>query len=234
MRLRGPKVLGGEWNTIWNYRNDAATRVEFKVPRSGRYGVFLTRNLTASASFTLECASATCARSSWGRELPANTLAIVAAGDTDLQPHKAPDNRFGGYKYQVFHLYTEMVEGIERFLDAGDLNLVNVETAIITACRTTAKRSNFKMHPAGLQTLARAGFDAFAMANNHAGDYREQGLRNSVAALVLAQQTFPSIGYAGIGAQKSAALKPFVYVRKGVRIAHASVGFGFKLKPSRP
>ena len=175
VRLRGPKVLGGDWNTIWDHRPPASARIQFNIPRSGRYGVFITPTPGAPVTLRLECASQACARSAWQRSLPPQTLGIIAVGDTGLQPHKAKNDRFGGYKYDEYHLYTEMLEGFERFLDDGDLKIANIETAVTTSHATSPKRYNFRMHPRGLSTLAQAGFDAFAMANNHAGDYRERG-----------------------------------------------------------
>jgi len=232
--VRGPKRLGGNWNTIWKPAVPADGVVVFPVPRSGRYGVFVKRRSTRQVRLTLTCARAPCEQTTWSQSLPADSLSIIAVGDTGLQPHRAPHDPYGGYKYEEFHLYTEMMEGFERFLDAGDVNIVNVETAITNAKKPSPKKYNFRMHPNALYTLVRSGFDVFAMANNHAGDYGLKGITDSLDALTRAKKINPAIAHAGIGRTRAAAIKPVLFTRKGVRIAYGSVGFGFSHKPSGP
>jgi hypothetical protein len=234
IQLRGPKRLGGNWNTIWKPKLATDGKLRFAVPRSGRYGVFVKHTTESTVRISLSCHSASCEQPTWSQRLPDTSVAIIAVGDTGLQPHKAQHDPFGGYKYEEFHLYTEMIEGFERFLDAGDINIVNVETAVTGARKATPKKYNFRMHPNGLLTLVRAGFDVFAMANNHAGDYGTAGLLDSLGALTKAKGLQADINYAGIGKNRNEAITPAVFTRSGVRIAYASVGFGFSHQPKGP
>ncbi|MEM7405605.1 MAG: CapA family protein [Pseudomonadota bacterium] len=234
VRLRGPKVLGGDWNTPWTYDGAAARTITFQVPRSGRYGVFAWASGKRIVELTLRCVAAPCSRPAWPRAPAESRVYIIAVGDTGLQPHRSADDALGGYKYGEYHLFTEMVEGFERFLDDGDLNVVNVETAVTSRGRPAAKRYNFRMHANGLRTLATAGFDAFAMANNHAGDYGPTGIKDGLMALEVLKAERARMGFAGIGHGRDAAIRPHVFERSGVRIAFASVGFGFALDPRGP
>ena len=235
LRLRGPKRLGGNWNTIWNPIVPKAGKVLFKVPRSGRYGIFGTRMFnTQKASVALTCRSASCELPTWPLGAQSALLRVIAVGDTGLQPHRANDDPYGGFKYEEYHLYTEMVEGIERYLDHGDLRIANIETAITQGGKPAKKKFTFRMHPNALDTLVRAGFNGFAMANNHAGDYGVGGITDGMTALLRARRLNPGLGYAGIGANIAVALRPHIFNVKGLRVAFSSVGFGFNFDPNGP
>jgi hypothetical protein len=235
LRLRGPKRLGGNWNTIWNRTVPKAGKVVFKVPRSGRYGIFGTLVSSAKAALiTLRCRSLSCERPTWPLGEQPTLARVIAVGDTGLQPHRAADDPHGGFKYEQYHLYTEMIEGIERYLDHGDLRIANIETAITSVNNPADKQYTFRMHANALDTLVRAGFNGFAMANNHAGDHGIAGLVDGIAALAHARRLNPALGYAGIGANLAAALRPHVFNIKGLRVAFSSVGFGFDFDPEGP
>ena len=235
LRLRGPKRLGGNWNTIWNRTVPKAGRVRFKVPRSGRYGIFGTRLAGAKAALiALTCRSLPCDRRTWPLGEQPALARVIAVGDTGLQPHRAANDPHGGFKYEEYHLYTEMVEGIERYLDHGDLRIANIETAITLGGNPADKQYTFRMHANALDTLVRAGFNGFAMANNHAGDYGVAGLTDGIAALARARRLNPTLGYAGIGTNIVAALRPHLFNIKGLRVAFSSVGFGFDFDPEGP
>ncbi|UWE12266.1 CapA family protein [Actinacidiphila bryophytorum] len=99
-------------------------------------------------------------------------------------------------------------------LSAADFAMVNLETAITTRGTPQPKKYHFRTTPAALGALQRSGIDAVTMANNHAVDYGSQGLADSLAA-----QASSPIPVVGIGADESAAYKPYVTTVNGVRLA---------------
>jgi poly-gamma-glutamate synthesis protein (capsule biosynthesis protein) len=107
--------------------------------------------------------------------------------------------------------------GLDRLrstLGAADLSMVNLETAITQRGTKIPKEYHFRAPATALDTLASAGVDALAMANNHAADYGSVGLRDTLAA----RQTSP-IPIVGIGADEDEAYSPATLTAKGVRVA---------------
>lgn len=104
---------------------------------------------------------------------------------------------------------------ITPLLSKADLTLVNLETAITTrGTPAPGKQYTFRAPPAGMTALKRAGVDVATMANNHALDYGQQGLTDTLAA--SASTGLPVIG---IGTDADAAFAPYRVTIKGQRIA---------------
>ena len=107
--------------------------------------------------------------------------------------------------------------GLDRLrstLGAADLSMVNLETAITQRGTKIPKEYHFRAPATALDTLASAGVDALAMANNHAADYGSVGLRDTLAA----KKASP-IPIVGIGADEGEAFAPATLTAKGVRVA---------------
>ncbi len=99
-------------------------------------------------------------------------------------------------------------------LRGADVTMVNLETAITTRGRPAPKEFHFRAPPAALQALAAGGVDVATMANNHAVDYGDQGLADTLAAV----KTSP-IPVIGIGADAAQAYAPYTTTVNGVRLA---------------
>lgn len=94
-------------------------------------------------------------------------------------------------------------------LVSADLRLINLECAITASDERwldadgQPKQFYFRAEPFAGAGLAEAGIDFASLANNHAGDFGEVGLLDTVAYLDAA-----GIKHAGAGANRSAAAQP--------------------------
>lgn len=101
------------------------------------------------------------------------------------------------------------------YLSAADVTVVNLETAITERGRPLGgKQFTFRTPASALTTLANAGVDIAAMANNHAVDYGAEGLADTLAA----RRTAP-VTVIGIGADEVEAFTPAVTTIDGVSVA---------------
>ena len=110
---------------------------------------------------------------------------------------------------------------ITRTLEAADLTMVNLESAITDRGAPEAKelevpsqRFYFRTSPAALDVLAAAGVDVVTMANNHGADYGPVGLADTLAAI----RNGP-IPVVGIGRDRRAAFTPYRVSVRGTDFA---------------
>ncbi|MEO7125874.1 MAG: CapA family protein [Nakamurella sp.] len=99
-------------------------------------------------------------------------------------------------------------------LSAADITMVNLETAITTGGTPAPKQFHFRAPPTALQALADGGVDIATMANNHAVDYGDAGLADTLDA--IATSPIPVIG---IGRDADAAYTPWMTTVNGARVA---------------
>ncbi len=100
----------------------------------------------------------------------------------------------------------------QRRLASADLTIGNLESTLSRAGPAQQGGDSFGASPSVLAGLARAGFDAVSLANNHSGDYGERALLETVAELAEG----PVRGF-GAGADLGAAGRAFVAEAGGVR-----------------
>lgn len=104
---------------------------------------------------------------------------------------------------------------LKPYLSGADVTVVNLETAVTErGTPLSSKQFTFRTPAATLTTLANAGVDIAAMANNHAVDFGTMGLADTLAA----REGAP-LRLAGIGATDTEAFAPVVTVVDGVSIA---------------
>ncbi|MDG4832891.1 CapA family protein [Solwaraspora sp. WMMD1047] len=96
----------------------------------------------------------------------------------------------------------------------ADLTLVNLETAVTDRGSPEPKRYLFRAPDTAYAALRAAGVDAASLANNHALDYGQVGLRDTLAAASAAD--FPVFG---AGRDADAAYAPWLTTVRGTRIA---------------
>jgi len=104
--------------------------------------------------------------------------------------------------------------GLQPLVSEADIAVVNLETAIGSGGDKAAKAFNFRAPPTAFGALTDAGVDVIAMANNHALDYGQSGLTETLNA--AAALGAPIIG---IGRNEAEALAPARFEVKGQRIA---------------
>ena len=155
-------------------------------------------------------------------------LTIVLVGDTGFNSSDAPVEAKGMHKGRQVTAFPETLAGISREVD-GDLAFANIET-VITDRNNLAPESkgknapfHFRSHPAALKAMMDAGFNMFALANNHSMDYGAQGIEETLYHFAVANAERP-IAFAGIGANFDEAAKPACLDLDGTRIGFAATG----------
>jgi hypothetical protein len=99
-------------------------------------------------------------------------------------------------------------------LDAADLAVANLETAVGNGGAAAAKQFVFRTPASAFAALRGGSIDVVSMANNHGMDYGESGLRESLAA--AKRYRFPVIG---IGLDGKRAYAPYRRTVRGQRIS---------------
>ena len=101
---------------------------------------------------------------------------------------------------------------MQRRLRAADITVGNLESTLSTVGPPTQGGDSFAADPAVRNGLRAAGFDAVDLANNHAGDFGEQSLVNTVDLLERA-----GLRPFGAGPDLARARRPAIVTRNGVR-----------------
>jgi poly-gamma-glutamate synthesis protein (capsule biosynthesis protein) len=100
---------------------------------------------------------------------------------------------------------------MQRRLASADVTVGNLESTLSDAGAPTQGGDSFHADPEVRADLANAGFDVLGLANNHAGDYGDRALVQTVHRLRAARfETF------GAGRDLAAASRPAVVRRNGI------------------
>ncbi len=104
--------------------------------------------------------------------------------------------------------------GLGPLLAGADLAVVNLECTLATRGRPLNKPYLLRAHPRWGRTLTAAGIDLVTLANNHALDYGQMGLDETL-------EVVESLGIAAVGAGRSSeqAHHPALFQVNGVRVA---------------
>ena len=124
------------------------------------------------------------------REVPA-AVELVAVGDIMLGRNIKTRMK------TISTNYPFASDGIQSLLAGADIAFGNLECAISDRGTRQNKAYAFRADPGAAQALAGAGFDILCLANNHAGDYGDQAL---VDTLDLLEQA----GIRAVGAGRNA------------------------------
>ncbi|KKM12839.1 hypothetical protein SY88_01415 [Clostridiales bacterium PH28_bin88] len=90
-------------------------------------------------------------------------------------------------------------------LAEADIALANLETSVSTRGKAQDKKWTFRSKPETLDGVARAGIDIVTLANNHALDFGEQALLDTLEHL-----RSRGIAYIGAGANMDEARAPYI------------------------
>jgi poly-gamma-glutamate capsule biosynthesis protein CapA/YwtB (metallophosphatase superfamily) len=121
---------------------------------------------------------------------------------------------------------------LSRRLRSADITVGNLESTLSTDGEPTQGSDSFGASPALLGPLRRAGFDALSLANNHAGDFGDRALVDTVETLRRSP-----IRPFGAGAGLAEASRPAVIEVEGVRFAFVgfnAIGETPRAVPGRP
>jgi poly-gamma-glutamate synthesis protein (capsule biosynthesis protein) len=117
-------------------------------------------------------------------------------------------------------------------LAAADITVGNLESTLSDAGSPTQGGDSFHAPQEVRRDLRLAGFDAIGLANNHAGDYGEQALVDTVGLLRAG-----GLATFGAGRDLAEAREPVVVERHGVRFGFTgfnAIGETPEAAPSRP
>jgi hypothetical protein len=152
---------------------------------------------------------------------PRSTTTTVPPPDPVLGSGQPVTFAFGGDSHFEAHLRSQLTQDpngvlspIAPILSTADVAVVNLETAITERGTPLEKEYAFRAPATALVALAAAGVDAASNANNHAIDFGDQGLTDT-----LDIQRFTGFPLIGIGANASEAYAPYRTMVNGQRIA---------------
>jgi poly-gamma-glutamate synthesis protein (capsule biosynthesis protein) len=162
-----------------------------------------------------------------GGKVRERSLTITLAGDTGLGGSTEPVHAEGGVRHGARHSWSALTQGIKALV-TGDLNFANLETVVTDRNDLTAvdKAFNFRTHPAGVRHLTELGFNIFSTANNHAADYGDRGVRETIAQLATIESERRMKAHAGVGLDRRAAALPRVIEMNGARVLLSALGIG--------
>ncbi|MGH3646532.1 MAG: CapA family protein [Micromonosporaceae bacterium] len=103
---------------------------------------------------------------------------------------------------------------IAEELSAADMAVVNLETAVTEGGTPEPKQFKFRAPASAYQAVKAAGIDAVSLANNHALDYGQDGLADT-----LRYADEAGVPVFGAGANAHTAYAPWVTEVRGVKIA---------------
>ncbi len=107
-----------------------------------------------------------------------------------------------------------LFEGVRHVVSSADVAVANLESPLTTRPHRSANPNDLAAHPSAAALLAGAGFDAMAIANNHAGDAGPASVTDTVVALEEA-----GLGVIGGGPDLAGARRPLVLEAAGVTVA---------------
>ena len=79
--------------------------------------------------------------------------------------------------------YAYPLSGVKEIFAADDFTAVNLEGTFTNSSNAVVKPYRFKADPKYVQVLAEGSVEAVSTANNHSGDFHEEGLQDTKAAL---------------------------------------------------
>lgn len=136
---------------------------------------------------------------------PSGTFTLALAGDVNFSERTAD--------LLAANPATALQEAAGQ-LSAADVTMVNLETAITEGGTPAPKEFHFRAPATALDALATGGVDVATMANNHAVDYGDQGLADTLDAIDASP-----IPVLGIGRDADAAYAPWTATVNGVTVA---------------
>jgi poly-gamma-glutamate synthesis protein (capsule biosynthesis protein) len=178
------------------------TRLLGLVLALGALGVLLAGEITARPAAPAPEAAVTAAPESAPTPTPAPTpsptptpTAAPAAEKTEWVLSFAGDCTIGtlhewqglaaahNMLYVVGENYGYPLENVRAYFEQDDFTLVNLEGTFTESAAAKSKDYRFRAGPEYARVLSLGGVEAAGLANNHAGDYGEQGIQDTRAAL---------------------------------------------------
>ena len=157
-------------------------------------------------------------------------IVIGMGGDVSLSRPGSDKLNATGSTYSSFQTWEQMTVGLKKMTAGNDLNFMNLESVV--SDKTNAqlpiiegKKYPQKSHPKGVEYLVnQAGFNMISSANNHAYDYDQAGIDETVAHLKDIQaRAGKQVYLSGVGTLQETT-QPQVMEVNGLRIAFVAIG----------
>ena len=146
------------------------------------------------------------------RGLPEPTLRLAFVGDIMTHPDLSRMADYG-----------EIYQAVAEVFQASDLAFANLEFPV-DSTRPASGYPLFNANREYVRAALDAGIDVLSTANNHAFDGREEGVFQTVRALVsLEGVAGRRLFFSGVRGNPRRAFTPLLIVRKGVRIGFIAV-----------
>lgn len=155
-------------------------------------------------------------------------IVIGMGGDVSLsQPGSMKLDPTGSSFGGKFMTWQQMGVGLKKMTEGNDLNFMNLESVVSEKLLTAieGKKYSQKSHPNGVDYLVNeVGFNMISSANNHAYDYDQTGIDETLSHLknIQAKSKRP-LYLSGIG-RLDETLNPQIIEINGLRIAYVAVG----------
>lgn len=135
---------------------------------------------------------------------PQTTLYFVGDIMLDRGVKSSVENNFEGNYDKLFENLTD--------LKKADILFGNLEGPISDIGNNVGSKYSFRMEPAVLDSLEKAGFDIFSFANNHVGDWNTSAFKDTLLRLKARD-----IKKTGAGLNKKEAVTPTIIEKNGIK-----------------
>lgn len=157
-------------------------------------------------------------------------IVIGMGGDVSLSRPGSDKLNATGSTYSSFQTWEQMTVGLKKMTAGNDLNFMNLESVV--SDKTNAqlpiiegKKYPQKSHPKGVEYLVnQAGFNMISSANNHAYDYDQAGIEETITHLKdIQSRAGKQVYLSGLGNLQETTLPQIMEVN-GLRIAFVAIG----------
>lgn len=157
-------------------------------------------------------------------------IVIGMGGDVSLSRPGSDKLSSAGSSFNSFQTWEQMTVGLKKMTAGNDLNFMNLESVV--SSKTNAempmidgKKFPQKSHPAGVEYLVnQVGFNMISSANNHAYDYDQLGIEETIANLKdIKSRAQQNVYLSGLGTLQET-IQPQIMEINGLRIAFVAIG----------
>lgn len=157
-----------------------------------------------------------------------DNITIVIGGDLGFGGSALTPTAAGARRHGAVIPFDVLTAELKPLL-IGDVVFANLETVVSDRADLSAvdKAFNFRSHPSAIRHMVGLGVNAVSTANNHAIDYGDAGLLETLRHLELIRAEGGLQAFPGIGLGRGATLLPHaVTTRGGQAVNIAAIGIG--------
>lgn len=152
-------------------------------------------------------------------------LVIGMGGDVSLSRPGSDQLESNGSTLNRFYTWEQMTEDLEKMTAGNDLNFMNLESVVSDQSLKviSGKKYPQKSHPHGVKHLVnKVGFNLISTANNHAYDYSDAGILETLKHLATIKSR-AKVAISGLGNLQET-LEPEIMDINGFKVAFIALG----------